>query len=656
MITLDRPPARIDHPGKTRLPSLNAWFMIGRECLAEAVPEIMEEGDRCGVLSVDVEADGKEGRSRYMAKAIIIGTSASSWVFDPRDPAQFQMLRRILNEGGYKLVYHNSTFDVPILYGIGLLDMASVARTICTLILARLAEPDEKARKTLGNAAAVHLGMEISDPLPAMLKALGISKTNWYATKDLDIPAYRIMAATDAILTHRLLPKVRQAAFNRLTEGHPFSKFGLKGADADDLVEREQIINRMCLRRTCRGFVVDPEYLDRYVDKTTAELREIEAELAALDIRPGNANDLTAWLDKQGLLPDDYPRTDKTDKPSGAKDNLTLLGHPVAERFITWKETTHTNAYLTKVMDAADNEGRIHPGTNLLGAATGRMSISGDAPLHQFPEAARGIIRADNWRDCEPLTHKVTDPCNCVTPKGMVSIDWSQIEPVVVANIAGDHEAIARYEAGEKFYDAVASFAGISYKAAKTTLLAQLYGEGIGKLAKDLRISVEEASEIRDLIWKALPGTKRLAGKGGRLQTIAQEYKLIFTLSGRIVPVPAGWWPCWNEHKNKASIIGCHKCDDRGMRYSVAVHKGVNYFVQGGAYDLLADSAVEIERQGLGDAVYLFMHDESVVDHEAAHDIRKIMETPPPRLIELSKRVPILRTDMAHLGERWNAA
>lgn len=655
MITLDRPPARIDHPGITRLPSLNAWFMIGRDCLAEATPEIMRTAP--GVLSVDVEADGKDGRARFMAKAVIIGTSECSYVYDPRDPAQFQMLRRILNEGDYKLVYHNATFDVPILYCIGLLDMASIARTLCTLIMARLAEPDEKARKTLGNAAGTHLGMAISDPLPAMLKALGISKAVWYATKDLNIPAYRIMAATDAILTHRLLPKVRKAAYNRLTEGHPFSNYGLKGSEAEDLIDREQIINRMCLRRTCKGYAVDPEYLDQYVDKTTAELRQIEAELAALDIRPGNANDLTSWLDKQGLLPADYPRTDKLKQPSGAKDNLATLGHPVAEQFVVWKEATHIiNDYLNKVMDAADDEGRVHPGTNLLGAATGRMSMSGDAPLHQFPEGARGILLADNWRECAPLTHAVTEPCDCPNPKGMVSIDWSQIEPVIAANIAGDHAAVARYEAGEKFYDAVASFAGVSYKAAKTTLLAQLYGEGITKLARDLRISVDEASDIRDLIWKALPGTKKLAGKGGKLQNIAQEYKLIFTLSGRIVPIPAGWWPCWNEHLTQASIDRCRKCDNKGMRYSVAVHKGVNYFVQGSAYDLLAESAVEMERQGFGDALYLFMHDEAVVDQEAAHDIRKIMETPPARLIELSKRVPILRTDMAHLGERWNAA
>lgn len=658
MITLDRPPARIANPGVTRLPSLQASFMIGRECLAEAVPEIMRTAP--GLLAVDVESDGKDGRARYMVKAVIIANSERSWVFDPRDPAQFQMIRRILNEGNYRLAYHNSPFDVPILHAIGLLDISSVWKTVDTLIWARLAEPDEKARKGLGNAAAKYLGIALTDPLPAMLKALVISKAVWYATKDLDIPAYRIMAATDAILTHRLVPAVRKAAYNRLTEGHPFSNYGLKGSEADDLVDREQIINRIWLRRTCKGYAVDPEYLDRYLDKTTAELRDIERELEAIDIRPGNANDLTAWLDAQGLLPAKYPRTDKTNKPSGAKDNLATLAHPIAEKFVTWKEHTHIiNDYLNKVMDAADPDGRIHSGVNLLGAATGRMSISGDAPLHQFSEGARGIILADNWADCAPLTHAVTDPCNCANPKGMVSIDWSQIEPVITANIAGDMKAVEYYEQGNKFYDALVEFGGIKYKAAKTSLLAQLYGEGIDKLATDLRISKSEAEQIIEMIWGVLPGTRKLvdkAWKGGKLQAIAQEYKLIFTLSGRIVPIPSGMWPCWRKHENQTQINGCGQCNNKGLKFSVATHKGVNYFVQGSAYDLLADACVEIENQGLADALYLPMHDELVVDHEAAHDIRKIMETPPPRLIQLAKRVPILRTDMAHLGERWNAA
>lgn len=667
MLTLTRAPARIADSGTVPLSGFQgATFTIGRDPVLNAVPEIMRIP---GMISVDVETAGKDGRKRYDVKAVIIGSSDQAWIFDPRDPAQFQALIRIINTGDRKLAFHNSPFDVPILHIIGLITLESIWRVIDTLIWARLAEPDERSRKDLNNCAAKHLGIVLTDPLPGMLKALGISKTTWYQDFDLNSPAYRTMAATDAILTHRLVSPVKKAAFRRLTEGHPFSTFGVSGDEALTLVDREQKINRQHLRRTCRGYLVDPEYLDQYRDATAAEMAEIEHALEAEGIRPGNANDLTTYLDTRGLLPDNYPWTkggkNTAPRPSGAKDNLSLLtGVDIARDFIKHKEVTHIlRDYLDKAMDNADENGRIHSGVNMLGAATGRQSISGDAPLHQFSGPARGIILADNWEEAKRnMKHPVLDgngdphECTCTNMQGMVSIDWSQIEPVIVANIAGDTRAVEYYEAGNKFYDALVEFGGIPYKAAKVTLLAQLYGEGITKLAADLRVEIDEAERIRDMVWKTLPGSKRLAGKKGKLQTIANTYKLIFTLSGRIVPVPAGWWPCWDKHETQPEIDRCRKCNNRGMIFSVAVHKGVNYFVQGSAYDLLAEAEVRIIDAGLGDAIYFPMHDELVVDAEAAHDVRKIMETPPERLTMMAKRTPKLRTDMAHLGERWAAA
>lgn len=667
MLTLTRPPARVAESGTFILSGFQgATFTIGREAVLDAVPEIMRIP---GMISVDIETAGKDGRKRYDVKAVIIGTSEAAWIFDPREDAQYQAVKRIINSGDQRLAFHNSPFDVPIMFATGMIDLDTIWRVIDTLIWARLAEPDERERKTLTNAAAKHLGIAISDPLPGMLKNLRISKTVWYQDFDLNSPAYRIMAATDAILTHRLVKPVKAAAFRRLTEGHPFSKYGVTGSEALELVDREQIINRQHLRRSCRGYLVDPEYLDQYRDTTAAELREIETALEQEGIRPGNANDLTTYLDGKGLLPENYPWTkggkNTAPRPSGAKDSLSLLtGVDIARDFVTHKEVTHIlRDYLDKTMDNADDQGRIHSSVNILGAATGRMSISGDAPLHQFSGPARGIILADNHQEAAAhMRHPVLDgngdphECTCTNMKGMVSIDWSQIEPVVVANIAGDIKAVEYYEAGNKFYNALVEFGGIPYKAAKVTLLAQLYGEGITKLAADLRVETEEAEQIRDMVWRTLPGSKRLAGKKGKLQTIANQYKLIFTLSGRIVPVPAGWWPCWDKHETQDSIDRCRKCNHRGMIYSVAVHKGVNYFVQGSAYDLLAEAEVRIINAGLGDAIYLPMHDELVVDAEAAHDIRKIMETPPERLCMLAKRTPKLRTDMAHLGERWAAA
>jgi DNA polymerase-1 len=664
VMALTRAPARVSAPGTFPLVSLAARYTVGHEATAQETEQLIRSGQESGLLAVDIEGCGKDGRIRFDVKCVGISTADHVVLYDPRDPAQFQDIRRVINTTGYNLAYHNSPFDVPIMYCLGLLDMETVSRVTDTLIYARLAEPDERTRKSLTNASNTYLGTGLVDPLAAMLKTLGISKAVWYETKDLDVPGYRIMAGTDPILTYRLLPKVREAAYNQLTSGHPFTAYGLTGSEALEEIEKPQIINRQTLRRACKGFLIDPEYLDTYMEATAAELADIELELDALDIRPGNASDLTSYLDRNGMLPATYPRTKKTKAPSGAKDHLKLLGDPVAQRFTFHKEETHIiRDYLSKSVTNSDKWGRVHPGANILSAQTGRMSYSGDTPLHQFSAPARGIILADNWEEARAfMRHPVLDvngdphKCTCRKPKGMVSIDWSQIEPVIVANVAGDKAAVARYEAGEKFYDAVAKFAGISYKIAKVVLLAQLYGEGLPKLATDLRITVEEAKKIRDMIWKVLPGTQRLAGKNGTLQNIAQQYQKVFTLSGRIVPVPAGRWPCWNSHETLAQIANCGMCDADGTKYSVAVHKGVNYFVQGSAYDLLANAMVETERAGLGDALYMAMHDELVVDADAAHDIRRIMETPPPRLIMMAKRTPVLRTDMAHLGERWCAA
>jgi DNA polymerase-1 len=236
---------------------------------------------------------------------------------------------------------------------------------------------------------------------------------------------------------------------------------------------------------------------------------------------------------------------------------------------------------------------------------------AGNPPYQQFIGAARGIILADAGDE-------------------MTSIDWSQIEPVVAANMAHDvGPALLGYEDGSSdMYAGIATVANITRKEAKVVLLAQLYGEGLTKLAADLEISQEEAAGIRQAVFRALP---KVALMIARIKQYSKRYAKVFTLSGRIVNVPV-------------------------YRGEVAAYKGVNYTVQGSAYDMLADSWYRIEKAGLAEAIYLPMHDELIVSREASQDIRKIMETPPGRLCEIAKRVPVLRTDLKDLGERWAEA
>lgn len=592
--------------GQAFLPELNMSYAAGPSGIDLCLDQLLS----ASMLSVDIETYGLGADGRRL-KCVGVATPAGSVVFDPRDEWQARQLSRCLV--GRTLIFHNAAYDVPNLFLNGLIDRAQVESVVDTLIYARLAWPDVLIRKGLEDLTQRFFGFRPEESMKVAFKRLGWTIKEGYKRMDIDSPLYLMGNAVDAVMTARIYPMVRKAALETLTQNHPFSTFGVKGDEAQRLLEREQLINRLKLRRSCAGIRVDFEYLDRYRQETSTRRGTAEAELESAGIRPGNANDLMKVIGD--ALPAGYPRTKKTNRPSTVAAHLEVLQHPLARLFVQAKQIAHVeDDYLAKVVDLAVDD-RIHPVVNILAATTGRMSY-GEPPLHQFPEDARGILLADEG-------------------DALSSIDWSQIEPVVVANIAGDFRALQGYEAGTSdMYQDVGQFAHISRKEAKVTLLAQLYGEGLGKLAADLGIDFESARTIRDLVFRTLPATRRLLYK---LRDIGESYRKVFTLSGRIVPVPMG------------------RGFDGGPP-SVATHKAVNYFVQGSAYDLLAECLMSVRDAGLADAIYLTMHDEVVCSTSAAHDIRKIMETPPERLVMLAKRVPVLRTDRADLGERWAAA
>ncbi|MEV0237598.1 DNA polymerase [Nonomuraea sp. NPDC050786] len=655
-----RDPARIYAPGTFPHPHLRGVkITCGHDEVRDAVSWLVREP----VLGVDIETMGLGVAARYL-KCVQVGTKDHAVVFDPRDLAQYAALQTVLNSGAV-LVLHNSPFDVPNLFLNGLVTEETVLTKIWdTLIWARMAEPDEKTSKSLAACAQHYLGMAGEDSITKRAKNLGVTKGKYFEVADLDRPAYLEDAATDAVATARLFPVLRQAAYDRQTQGHPFTKYGVRGDDAWALIEKPQRRNRRYLLRSCRGFRWDEEYLDRYRLEQAKVSGAQEAELAKHGIRPGVSQDLTKWLEGQGLVGDDWPRTD-TGLLSAAKGHLKKVDHELVRLFLEHKEREKIDRdYLSKVATLSDHDGKIHPEFNVFGASsTGRDSITG-LPLQQFDHLARQIILEDS------------------PGAGVVSVDWSQQEAVIGANIAGDHAVVERYEdeslppEARDVYLIIAEFAKIARKPAKETLLAQMYGQGMLGLAVKLGLiqpseavaltnlcrkihparahepkpltgrdprrwkpweaaeslgiaGYREALDIKAAVWEAMPRTEELIKK---LKRIADEYKCIFTWSGRIVPVPSSYYE---------------------GEWGVMVHKGPNYTIQGGAADMLDDAIQRMEDAGLGDALMIPMHDELVVHREAAHDVAKIMSGGFERLSWVAGREVKFRTDTEDLGERW---
>jgi len=572
----------------------------------QAAGEVVRMARAATRVAVDIETAGLAEKA-FQVKVIIIATELRSCVLDASDARHRAAAREALSVAR-ELVFQNSAFDVPPLVTAGIMRIEDIAKISDTLIYSRMASTGEMDRHSLGDLERRYLSGRMrsmtKDNLADWGKINRLTKSQVFERAQYADPVYAMYAGWDGVLTSMVLEPVRDAARRQLTE-HPFGRYGADAVQAEYLMEREQRVNRIMLRRSALGIAIDDDRVTGEQDQLRMQMNELGDQLAGFGVAEAtNRNQLAAALEDADAFPDDYPRT-ATGKYSTAKSNLDTVDHPAVRAFRTHDEHRRLFAYLEDArLVAARTDGRIHPQVNILKARTGRMSYSNPA-LQQFTPGARQALLADEG---DTLT----------------SIDWSSIEPVLIANMAGDMTLIEAYESGEKFYDVVSKVAGVAYKRAKVIVLAKLYGQGLRSLSTGLGIDIDEAKALDALVTRAMPMTDRFTKWAA---VWSEETGKTWTLSGRIIDV------------------------DPEFGY-----KGPNYVAQGSNYDVMAETLVDADDAGIADRVYLAVHDELVVSTEVADEFVEIMRKPPQRLIEHAGRVPVIRVDRAELGARWDAA
>lgn len=597
-------------------PHISAWLATGAPARDALKYRMSQEPT---TMALDIEADGL-GASSFVLKCATLAWADRSGetmgvYLDPlRNDEDRQLLRAVLDHAE-AIVLHNAPYDVPPLFQHGLISAEAIGKIHDTAVYARMAYPDKFTRKNLESLATGPLvGFpEAEMTMAEVFKANGLTISEGYRQFDGDRPLYRLGAMADTVATLRLLRPIQAATWSRLVEGNPFGPKAVDSAGALDLMEREQRVNRVMMRRSARGLAVDTDYLTRYEEQHAKELTAARDDLANAGLDPDAGNLgylLVSKLEELGELPATWPRTG-TGRLRATKEDMAKLGdlgHPLASAARRVSELGKVAGYLDKVNEMVQVTGRVHPQVTILGAsATGRMSYS-LPELQQFPEDARPII---------------------VSETGLTSVDWSQIEPVLMANCAQDADYLAGFNAGTAdLYAPVQAAANVERKVAKVLLLAVMYGRGATSTAVQLGVPVDHARMLIASMLDGMPVTRDFITT---LRGIGEDHSLITTASGRILPIPRS------------------PEDGRPMAY-----KAVNYFCQGSAYDVLADTIIRLEDAGLGDSIHLALHDELVVDTEAAPAVRQIMETPPAflgRWTDLSSVV--FRTDANDMGRTW---
>ncbi|MEI6258266.1 MAG: DNA polymerase, partial [Planctomycetota bacterium] len=394
-------------------------------------------------VACDIETGAAGSERRWLVKAVSISDGVKAHVLDPRLQGHATAIRDCL-AGATRLVFHNSSYDVPILSAAGLMRLDDIGKVTDTLVAARLAWPDFTTHSNrLGDVATRVLGGDYDrwkGSLEAGWKAVtGKSKSAMFDELGVGSDAYVAYAAFDTIVTARVDEKLMDALAVALNPGLP----SFRVADARYLNDREQAVNRLLLRRSATGIGFDDEAADAIVDELRAKASLHRQALTEAGVDPDApasaiARETVTLLDQRGKLPNSWPRL-KNGTPTTNKAWMAKLNHPLVDHAAALVQAERFSSGYSASTAFLARDGVIRPQVNVLAAVTGRMSY-GQPALQQFPGEVRRMFAFDR-----PVT----------------SFDWSSIEPVVAANLANDAGILGFFEGGGDIYQPIAEAVGI---------------------------------------------------------------------------------------------------------------------------------------------------------------------------------------------------
>jgi DNA polymerase I-like protein with 3'-5' exonuclease and polymerase domains len=398
---------------------------------------------------------------------------------------------------------------------------------------------------------------------------------------------------------------------------------------------------------TYRGIRFDrPKAEELIVDLQKKEKKLIQGikKEAGVPVDIWAAASIATAFDALGI---DYPRTDKG-APSFTRTFLEGCDHRVAKAIVAARELNKThNTFLQPYLDFSEADGRVHSHINQLrgdggGTVTGRLSMA-QPNLQQVP-ARHEVIG--------PMVRGLFLP-----EEGQLwaANDFSSQEPRLLIHYANalrldgaDTMAAAYQEDPDTdFHQMVADMAQITRKQAKTIGLGLMYGMGKNKLAAQLDLSVDEASELINNFHNRVPFLKGTIHAVQRKIDNPASGGAIRTLLGRKCRFPL-WEPQqWGINKALPYEEAYAKYGARIKR--AMTYRGLNRLIQGGSADQTKQAMLSLHEAGFN--IMLQVHDEialSVESREEAEEAAAIMRDAVK--LDVPSKVDV------EVGETWGTA
>jgi len=375
---------------------------------------------------------------------------------------------------------------------------------------------------------------------------------------------------------------------------------------------------------TLKGINFDRAKCEMHMRDMRAKEKEILQYLksqAGMQVDIWAAQSIAAAFDRLGVQ---YPKT-AAGAPSFTKSFLDTHDHPMAKMILEARELNKTHGtFLEPYLKHSAKDGRVHTHFNQMrnedgGTVTGRLSAA-SPNLQQVP-ARHEIIG--------PMVRGLFLPED---GDMWAANDFSSQEPRLLVHYAtllglpGAEKMAQAYRDNPDtdFHQMVADMAGIKRKAAKTIGLGLMYGMGKAKLAQQLDLPIDEASDLIGTFHSKVPFLKGTVDAVMKRIEHPSSGGSIRTLLGRKCRFPL-WEPMeWGVNKalpHEQAVIAYGSRVKRAGTY-----KGLNRLIQGSAADQTKAGMVALHKAGFN--LLLQVHDEvalSVRNKEEAREAADIM-------------------------------
>ncbi len=378
------------------------------------------------------------------------------------------------------------------------------------------------------------------------------------------------------------------------------------------------------------GVRLDIEFLKNAQKQMAKKLQEIEAEVfhaAGYEFNLNSSQQLGEFLFEKMNLPM-KKRTRKTKSYSTDIEVLEeLKSFPVVGKIIdyrTYKKLLST--YLEGLIDASDENSRVHTSFNQTVTATGRLSSS-NPNLQNIPVGEMGGI---NVRRA------------FVSGEGrmLLAADYSQVELRVMAHCSADEKLIQAFNQDFDIHQhtADAVFSKDLYltdqerrKRAKIINFSILYGSGPFSLSRELGVSVGEAKTFIDTYFEKYSGVRAFIDQ---VIKKAETEPLVKTIAGRIREIPE----ILSENKT---------VKENGKRMAI------NTVIQGSAADIIKIAMINIYRElkNMKSRLIMQVHDELVFEYppEEEEKLCQIVK----REMENAEKLKVPLKVVLKIGKNW---